>query len=283
MVMLKGISTHLFAAEKLSIKRLESIRDAGFDSIEIFALPPHFDYRNRQEISDLGDWLADQGSFLNSIHTPFYVEDQAHAGRLWLSLADPERMKRQLAVDEIRRCLEFTERIHCPLAVAHMGSPGDAHRLKYLDAVYWSLNLLIPFASSRGVRIVLENIPNTLSSLETMRSFLEEANLKEIGICFDTGHSHLQGNVADEIRAGGPWILTTHLHDNGGKEDDHLLPYEGTIEWPKVLQALEGIGYKGCHLLELKAGGHPPEEVVKRALRTFEQFEATDTSQHTGH
>jgi len=122
-----------------------------------------------------------------------------------------------------------------------------------------------------------------LSSLERMRCFLEEANLKGLGICFDTGHSHLQADVAAEVSAGGPWILTTHLHDNGGKEDDHLLPYDGTIQWPKVLQALNGIGYTGCHLLELKAGDRSPEEVVKKALRILEQFEAADIAQDTGH
>ena len=32
--------------------------------------------------------------------------------------------------------------------------------------------------------------------------------------------------------------MTTHLHDNRGERDDHLLPYEGTIDWSATLAAL---------------------------------------------
>ncbi len=33
-------------------------------------------------------------------------------------------------------------------------------------------------------------------------------------------------------------MSTTHIHDNRGERDDHLLPYEGTIDWSATLAAL---------------------------------------------
>ena len=54
------------------------------------------------------------------------------------------------------------------------------------------LETLLPFAAARGVRLALENIPNELSPVERIRHFLEDAQLPEVGICFDSGHSHLR-------------------------------------------------------------------------------------------
>ena len=33
----------------------------------------------------------------------------------------------------------------------------------------------------------------------------------------------------------------SHLHDNNGFTDQHLIPGQGTIEWPKVFDALDNI------------------------------------------
>jgi sugar phosphate isomerase/epimerase len=33
-------------------------------------------------------------------------------------------------------------------------------------------------------------------------------------------------------------VVTTHVHDNHGERDEHLLPYEGTIDWNGTLAAL---------------------------------------------
>ena len=271
--MFKGISTQLFLEEKLSIERLKAIQDEGYDCIEILAIPPHFDYRDKQLVAKLAAWLRDQDSFLASIHTPFSTDYQALKVRQWLSLSDPERLQRQKALDEIRLALEITEKVACPVAVVHAGAPGDRHGLKLLEALYQSLEVLIPFAEARGVKIVLENIPNDLSRLDNLVRFLEDADLPSVGICFDTGHSNLQANLCDEINIGGPWITAVHLHDNLGKRDEHLLPFEGTIHWEEVLQAFEKIQYSGSWMLEVKAGEHDPRKLLGSARQVFDQFE----------
>jgi len=270
--MKQGLSTHLFVEERLSVERLKEVRAFGFETLEIFALKPHFDYQDKKLAADLAIWLRDQPGFLQSLHTPFCMDYQARASREWLSIADPERLRREKAVDEIRRSLEFSERVSFPLAVVHMGAPEDRFSHKHLDAIYNSLETLLPFAAARGVRLALENIPNELSSVERIRHFLEDAQLPEVGICFDSGHSHLQADPQGEIRDGEGWIVTTHLHDNHRKKDEHLLPFDGDIEWSKVLEALEAIEYSGSLTLELKAGNRPPEAVMKLARERFDRF-----------
>jgi len=269
--MIRGISTHLFVAARLSLEQLKATASAGFDRIELFALKPHFDYQNRQLTSEIAAWFADQGPLLHSIHTPFCLDYQAR-GAGWLSIADPQRLKREKAIDEIKWALEFAEKTPLPYAVVHMGSGEDLYTLRHLDAVYYSLETLIPFARDRGVRLVLENIPNPLSSIEKMVRFLEESQLQQVGICFDSGHSNLQQDPAQEVESGGSRILTTHLHDNHGQKDEHLMPFHGSIAWPRLLEAFWKMNYQGALLLELKAGARDPFDVLKLASDCFDRF-----------
>ena len=270
--MKQGLSTHFFVEETLGIERLKEIRASGFDSLEIFAIKPHFDYQDKKLTAQLSSWLRDQGNFLHSLHTPFCMDYQARSSREWLSIADTERLRREKAVDEIRRAVEFSEKVSFPLAIVHMGAPEDRFSPRHLDAAYYSLETLVPFAEARDVKLALENIPNELSMVERMRRFLEDAGLKQVGICFDSGHSHLHADPHEEIRDGDAWIVATHLHDNHRKKDEHLLPFDGEIGWAKVLEAFDAIQYSGRLTLELKAWGRPPEAMLKLARACFDRL-----------
>ncbi len=269
----KGLSSHLFVEQKLSVSHLKSIFEAGFSRLEIFAMRPHFDYRDKKTIVEIAAWIADQTAFLSSIHTPFCMDYQAKANGEWLSIAEPEKVRREKAVDEIRRSLEFAEKVVVPLGVVHMGAPGDRFSPRHMDALYYSLEILVPFASSRGVKLALENIPNQLSRIEDMRRFIEDAALDDVGICFDSGHSNLRTTPESEISESGSRIISTHLHDNLGSRDDHLLPFQGNIDWSKVLEAFSATDYQGPLILELKASNDSPEEVLNKAIQVFDRFD----------
>ncbi len=50
-------------------------------------------------------------------------------------------------------------------------------------------------------------------------------------------------------------LITTHVHDNRGRTDDHLLPFDGSIDWPAALTAVLKVGYEGVLLFEVAAQG----------------------------
>ena len=83
-------------------------------------------------------------------------------------------------------------------------------------------------AEAAGVRVALEIIPNPLSDAPTLVSLLErELEGRRAGICLDFGHAFLLGDVPDAIETVAEHLLTTHVHDNGGTQDEHLVPFEG--------------------------------------------------------
>lgn len=267
-----GLSTALFIQETLTIGRIQSIYSSGFDLLELFAMKPHFDYQDKALCRAVGSWLSDKGSFLHSIHTPFLRDYQARKNGERLSLADLSKPKREQAVDEIRRSLELAELVSFPYAIVHMGASREPFDPRQLDAMVAGMETLVPFAADRGATLLLENIPNELSTMERMLHFLDEAKLAQVGICFDIGHAHMRADVLTELQAGRKRILSTHIHDNNGQTDEHLYPFDGTIPWEKVFETFAGIGYQGCLMLELHETGRDPLLELVEAIKIADRF-----------
>jgi sugar phosphate isomerase/epimerase len=116
----------------------------------------------------------------------------------------------------------------------HRDVPDD----RKWDAAFSSLEHLSLFARARGVTIAIENTPGEMATPLNLKNFLEQTRLTSVKICFDAGHAHLDGGVPEALDMVRHFVATTHLHDNRGERDDHLLPYEGTIDWNAALAAL---------------------------------------------
>jgi sugar phosphate isomerase/epimerase len=95
-----------------------------------------------------------------------------------------------------------------------------------------------------------------------------------IGICMDFGHAHLISDVGDAVETAAEHLITTHVHDNRGREDEHLVPYAGSINWNAALVTMQKIGYEGTFLMELADTGSP-SAVLEEARRARQRFERT--------
>jgi sugar phosphate isomerase/epimerase len=58
---------------------------------------------------------------------------------------------------------------------------------------------------------------------------------------------------------------TAHIHDNHGEKDEHLLPWEGTIEWDETLGEFAAASEPLPLVLELKemAAGAPSLDQIR--------------------
>jgi sugar phosphate isomerase/epimerase len=98
-----------------------------------------------------------------------------------------------------------------------------------------------------GVEVVIENIPNEISTLERIEEFKTASQIPEIGVCYDIGHGHLQG-----AEPAFEHVRTTHVHDNHGDKDEHLWPFEGAIDWPALIEKLVVANYTGPLMFEAR-------------------------------
>lgn len=279
------LSTYLFVGHKLTPALLDEIKNAGVEAIEIFCARPHFDYRAAGEVRKLADWFADHNLRLHALHAPTSREFSAgREGAAPMSISDLERIRRQDAVDEVKRSLEVAEQIPFPYLVQHLGSGREAADQRKYEGAFSSLEHLSVFAKQRGVTIAVENTPGELALPSNLRHFLQDTRL-DVRLCFDAGHAHMEDGVERGLEAMREWVVTAHIHDNRGEKDEHLLPFEGTIDWPAATKALSGIPVSGGLPLvfELKEAAvpAPPLPAVAAAwtkLRGIGQSSAARTA-----
>jgi sugar phosphate isomerase/epimerase len=271
-----GVSTHLYHGLRLGREHLLEIASYGFESIELFATRTHFDYHNPAAVADLQGWLADAGLELHGIHAP--ITDSLIGGR-WgkpLTLAALDPGLRAQAVAEAEQALHIARRIAARVLVAHLGFPrtqSSAPEDNNRDSARRSIDELQRLATPLGVRVAVEVIPNELSRAASLVHFVEEdLESSEVGVCLDFGHAHMDGDVLDAIEIVSGHLITTHVNDNQGRSDDHLVPFDGTISWPAAMTALQKVGYDQTLVLEIAAHGSA-RDTLARAQRARQRLD----------
>lgn len=270
-----GISSYVFRDARLAREHLVQIASHGFAALELFPAPAHFDQRDDRAVAELGDWLRDTGIALHSVHAP--LRQLAAGGQLEaLSLAAADERRRQAAVDAAHSALRIASRVPFRFLVVHLGvvpGPSAPPEQNRVESVRRSLEALAGPAADLGVGIAMEVIPNELSGAAALVGLIEDG-LDDIdaGVCLDYGHAHLQGDLADAIETLSGHLWTTHVHDNRGQRDDHLVPFAGTIDWDAAMMETQKIGYDGMLMFEV-AGTGDAGDVLRRATRARERLE----------
>ena len=136
-------------------------------------------------------------------------------------------------------------------------------------------------AAEQGISLAIENLFDRRDQWNFPRKFaaqtdalldlceLLEPDYPNIGVCWDFGHANIQGY--DQVQAMhllGSRLIATHVDDNYGIADDHLLPYMGNIDWPPIMKALHEINYQGAFAFEThRLTNTMPEEMIDASLR----------------
>jgi len=271
-----GISTHLFHEHRLSREHLVHIAAHGFDAIELFATRSHFDYHDEQAAAELAEWLADTRLEVHSVHAPIVG---ALKGGKWIdpfSNASRDESSRKTALRETEAAIALARHIPYRHLVVHLGTP-TTERVAATDnqpeLARRSVEEIFEKASVAQVRVALEVIPNKLSSAAALVHLIEEElDGLDVGICLDYGHANLMGDLAEAIETVSGHLWTTHVHDNGGKRDEHLVPYAGNIDWEAAMMETQKIGYDGTLMFEVADTGDPVQ-VLERCVKARERLE----------
>lgn len=253
------LSTYLFVSRRLTAELLGQIAEAGFEAIEIFGTRGHFDYTTKKEVQLIGSALAQHGLALASLHAPTSRDLSAtREGGTPLSICEVERVRRIEAMDELKRVIDVAEDLPFSRLILHMGGPREAADPRKRDAAFSSLEHLVLHARHVGVTIAVENTTSEMGDPSYLRAFVDETRLAGLKFNFDIGHAHLADGTENERieKAFAPLrelVVSAHIHDNHGEKDEHLAPYEGTIDWEAAVKILKGAPEPDLPLtLELK-------------------------------
>ena len=273
--MQRAVSTYLFVKERLHPGILDGLTRSGVQAIEIFAARQHLDYANRkQHVKEIAEWFRGSGIPLNSVHSPLYADyEWGRAGAPPLNVASIDRAARVEAMDEIKRALEIAEQIPFRFLVQHLGTPNESFSEKKFEAAMTSIEHLRAFAKPLGVKILLENIPNELSTPDKLVEMIHNAHFDDVGVCFDFGHAHMMSSVRESFEILRNQVCSTHVHDNDKDKDLHLWPGQGTIDWKEAVELLRSAPQRPPLLLEL--GEDEKVNALEKLGETFDKLEAT--------
>lgn len=270
-----GVQTARWFDKEDPLSSLRYIKKCGFDAVDynidtymktgrllkegIF--PTVFDLEPKEfleQFKPLKKASEKTGVVISQMHAPFPVyyegEEEINAHIF-------------MALD---KCFALCEYVSCPAIVVHPTKAGSAE-------AEWELNLriyrsLIPVIKKyKGVKICLENLfarragrieegrlTNADDACRMIDLLNEEAGGEYFGFCFDVGHANLtHRNIKEYVKKMGHRLTILHIHDNNGREDQHLMPYtclsnadEHVCDWQGFVEGLKEIGYEGTLAFE---------------------------------
>lgn len=166
----------------------------------------------------------------------------AHApDTFWLS--NPDRAERRDAVRGVEEVLEGAAAYGARALVIH-ACPGQPlipeRRDEQYESLVHALECLAPACETRAVRLAVETmVPGRLtSSVATLIEAVDRVNSPWVGICLDTNHANLSQDLYESVRQAGQRVVEFHLNDNHFVKEEHLIPYEGAINWGDFANAV---------------------------------------------
>jgi sugar phosphate isomerase/epimerase len=239
------LSTYLFISRKLTPELLGQIAQASFQGLEIFCVRSHFEYTMKAEIRAMAGYLEADHLQLVSLHAPTSRDISAmRESGTPLSICEVERVRRIEAMDELKRVIDVAEDLPYARLILHMGGSRETADPRKRDAALSSLEHLILHARHSGVTICVENTLSEMGDPAYLRAFVDETRLTGLRFNFDIGHANLaELPEAERLeKSFSPLrdlVSSAHLHDNAGVKDEHLPPFEGSIDWPAAIKLLK--------------------------------------------
>ncbi|MDP8224521.1 MAG: sugar phosphate isomerase/epimerase family protein [Candidatus Lernaella stagnicola] len=281
-----SLSTMLISGSfgKIEKWHIAALAEHGFARLEIGEGDDHFDWYSPSAVAELSRWLDEFGVRAHTLHLPFRTgrgTPQFH----YLSLSEPYEAWRREAIDAKVHLSRVAADLGCPLVVEH--GPGDEYDEPNGNGSIAPLDVYRRFTIDQardtyrrsleeywertrefGLRVALENVMTRASTVTDLLAFCREFDQERFGICVDIGHAHVDGDVLGELTKAGSSLVAVHMHDNDGSDDQHLVPGEGSVDWPGVMRHLKASPW--LHAVTLEVAYHDSEctEVAfRRVLR----------------
>lgn len=231
---------------------LEMIKDAGFDSV----------FSNKYEMGEvtaIKEKAAKLGLDVEFLHAPFRgINDFWCAGLKYLPLKKT-----------VIASIDSAAANGIPVVVMHVDSGWNPPDI--CDIGLNRFDGIVEYADKKGVKIAFENIRNFGTLAAMMQRYRSVWN---VGYCYDCGHEHCYTETVRFTDLFGSRILCTHIHDNVGRDgrddpDDHLMMFDGNIDYADMMARLRTAGFDGTLTVELekneKYSHMSNEEYIKTA------------------
>ncbi len=234
-------------------KQIPLVAEAGFTHISLGQNQSHCNYLLKTERYKLKKLLSEYSLKIDTIHGP--------------NADKPNIIKELASIAESSAELEVT------VVVLHGGpfafdeSELDL-RFVELKKVCREIEII---SQNTGITFALENVlPGPATEL-VVKTLLE-VNSQYIGFCYDSSHDQIGGpKPFDLLYELKDRLVAVHLSDRVKEFVDHVIPWEGFIEWERLCQILKNLDMAFPLLLEVMTTHSSEKEPVKFLRLAFER------------
>lgn len=187
------------------------------------------------------DKLLEIKNLSNSYDFRYFV----HAPNIDTNLASVNPLLRRAFKKTVLKVIVFAAELDAELLVSHVGRlsrdyPRKLVRKAMKNAI-GSLRGINQVSNDLGMVFAIEN--DHKSSDYVLAGYPEQINflVENVGckLTFDIGHANTVGKIEDFTKLLDKFIVDVHLHDNNGREDEHLPIGKGSIDFVGLFKRMK--------------------------------------------
>jgi len=254
---------------------LRLMHEAGFDVLDLCMCPMQrwecelCDDENWEKYTDMiGNEAAKYGMTFAQSHPPYPIGQGKN-----LVQTDNGQRNNEFFLKMMKRALEIDSRLGIPWAVMHpVGCAGGSDCVRSEAEAQLNYDYYMPLlelCEKNGVGFAFENMFNTDagqrrfgSQVDDLLMIYDKFKGHKVGFCWDTGHANkMYQNQIPALSAIADKLVCTHIDDNKGDKDSHLLPFMGTVNWEGVVKTLKAANYQGAFSYEVASFKPLPMEL----------------------
>lgn len=241
-------------------EKVDCVCDAGFRYIDLnmYSIEPD------DALLVRNDWRAYAARLLENAQKRGAQFVQAHApggNPLSKDQAEVEGL-----ICATVRSIEVCGALGIPNIVVHAGMRAGLSKEESFVENKKFFGRLFPAMEQNGVNVLCENSTHRnmgdlyfTNSGADIKEFVQYVGHPRIHACWDTGHANCEGAQYAEITAIGSDLYGVHINDNRGMQDEHILPYFGTMNLDEIMHALIDAQYQGYFTFEAGSTLRPPK------------------------
>ena len=230
------------------LERLRLVSQAGFRYVDLSV----YTFTSDDPLMLRDDWEQTADNMLAFAQNNGLQFVQCHAPNT--NPLDPAQV--QQAVNWTCRAIEVCGKLGIPNMVIHAGWDPEITKQQWFERNKAFFQTLFDTMEKYGVNVLHENstsanmpwyYPKTGAD---MREFCDYVDHPLFHACWDTGHANIEGSQYDQILDIGKHLYAVHINDNRGGQDEHVIPYLGTLNMDEIMHALIDTGFRGPFTFE---------------------------------
>ncbi|WP_299727107.1 TIM barrel protein [uncultured Tateyamaria sp.] len=204
----------------------------------------------------------------------------------------PNAWQREAGAELLRNRVDLAAALGSPDMVLHIEVRDEYHESAaaaeaFYTPLFQTLDSVRPYCLEHGIKIAVENLfsASAKTYLQMFDRVFSRYDADFIGLCYDTGHWEItQPGGISVLDQFGDRLICTHIHDNFSACDDHLLPFDGRINWDLVTKGIAATAYETPVNFETEYDryGLRPSSFYERAHATAVRIETMIQAARSG-